>query len=186
MRACECARACVSKVPLLHKSIIVRCRSMVFDCPCLTTFTTITQVSKHRRVPLAERPLKESKCKIHPQQTLILYCRNEKVVICEHCHKYGDHQKHDAILLQDLGLCLLHPYFSVVCLQLWFLEPVFVSVALIIFHGVCTYTCNLSSLFVICFSHLFLTHFSYRIYSFVWCYSGCALAIVQATASFAR
>ncbi len=61
-------------------------------------------MSKHRRVPLAERPLKESKCKIHPQQSLILYCRNEKVVICEHCHKYGDHQKHDAILLQDLGM----------------------------------------------------------------------------------
>ncbi len=25
-----------------------------------------------------------------------------QVVICDHCHKYGDHQKHDVILLQDM------------------------------------------------------------------------------------
>ena len=60
-----------------------------YDCPerlcqefcdaCSVAEHAAGLVSKHTRVPIAERPEKEVKCPVHPAQNLVLYCKKDKV-----------------------------------------------------------------------------------------------------------
>lgn len=84
---------------------------------CSDTIHNTRTLTKHRRVPISEKPRENPKCAYHPMHFVEFACVEEECktnpLMCYICKDYGRHVQHK-VCMQDLyffhSSCILHVY----------------------------------------------------------------------------